>query len=178
MFNTLWVWRTEQSIHIYLLYGYRISCGPLWILQPSAREKNKTKTETKRRAKKPPIIQHVYWKPHHSSYSVVFFFSKLLSKYTHSFSKDLLPEKYMRIFSKILDAQDVNVKAKSIKPLKNSDAKLCYLGLGSDFLDISPEPWKKKSKIWNLCASMDTIKIKVRTKPVRRKKTFIYLKIV
>lgn len=78
---------------------------------------------------------------------LVFFFSKLLSKYTHSFSKDLLPEKYMRIFSKILDAQDVNVKAKSIKPLKNSDAKLCYLGLGSDFLDISPEPWEKKSKI-------------------------------
>lgn len=79
----------------------------------------------------------------------LFFFSKLLSKYTHSFSKDLLPEKYMRIFSKILDAQDVNVKAKSIKPLKNSDAKLCYLGLGSDFLDISPEvqAMGKKSKI-------------------------------
>lgn len=55
----------------------------------------------------------------------------------------------MRIFSKILDAQDVNVKAKSIKPLKNSDAKLCYLGLGSDFLDISPEvqAMGKKSKI-------------------------------
>lgn len=50
-----------------------------------------------------------------------------------------MPEKYTRIFSKLLDAQDIRVKAKSIKPLKNSDAKLCYIGLGNDFLDISPK---------------------------------------
>lgn len=34
----------------------------------------------------------------------------------------------MRIFSKILDAQDVSIKAKSIKPLKNPDALLSRVG--------------------------------------------------
>lgn len=85
-------------------------------------------------------------KLHQSSY---LFFLKTLVK-THSFSKDLLPEKYTRIFSKLLDAQDIRVKAKSIKPLKNSDAKLCYIGLGNDFLDISPKVQAMGKKEQNL----------------------------
>ena len=74
--------------------------------------------------------------------------------------------------------QRPNIRAKTMKCLeKNTSINFCDLGLGNDFLDITPKAQANKIDkldfitVKNFCASKDTIK-KVKRQPTEREKTF------
>lgn len=60
MFDTLYIGMKNRAKHSYIYYMVTELAAGLCEYVSHLQERTKTKTETKRRAKKPPIIQHVY----------------------------------------------------------------------------------------------------------------------